>query len=110
MLDLGCGQGRDALLFARHGCAVVGVDVSQVGVDQLNQMAADEGLDLRAAVGDARSYVPSAAYDVVVLDRVLHMMGSDDERRACARRATTTPQPCFNADDHPKWLMSIVES
>ncbi|MFT6074064.1 MAG: 2-polyprenyl-3-methyl-5-hydroxy-6-metoxy-1,4-benzoquinol methylase [Yoonia sp.] len=31
VLDVGCGQGRDALLTARHGHNVVGVDLSPSG-------------------------------------------------------------------------------
>ncbi|MFC2081726.1 class I SAM-dependent methyltransferase [Candidatus Bipolaricaulota bacterium] len=32
VLDLGCGQGRDALMAARHGHHVLGVDSAQTGI------------------------------------------------------------------------------
>lgn len=35
VLDLGCGQGRDALVAARRGHRVLGVDLSKVGVAQM---------------------------------------------------------------------------
>jgi len=35
VLDLGCGQGRDALMAARHGHHVLGVDSAQTGIRQM---------------------------------------------------------------------------
>ena len=43
VLDLGCGQGRDTLFIARQGHHVVGVDLSQTGIDQLLEDAQAEG-------------------------------------------------------------------
>jgi tellurite methyltransferase len=80
VLDLGCGQGRDALLFARAGHSVVGVDLSSVGVAQLRERAQAEGLDVQAEVGDVVTYVPDKVFDVVLLDRVLHMLPTESAR------------------------------
>lgn len=78
VLDLGCGQGRDALMFARAGHRVVGVDVSSVGVSQMGEAAGDEGLDVIGVVADIRTYEPDRRFDVVTLDRVLHMLATED--------------------------------
>lgn len=37
LVDLGCGNGRDALFFAKQGIQVVGIDLSHSAIDQLNQ-------------------------------------------------------------------------
>jgi tellurite methyltransferase len=37
IIDFGCGNGRDALFFARHGYSVLGVDGSQTAVDNCQQ-------------------------------------------------------------------------
>ncbi len=42
VLDLGCGQGRDALMIARKGHEVLGVDVSPTGIKQMLEKARDE--------------------------------------------------------------------
>ena len=46
LLDLGCGQGRDAIPLARMGFDVVGMDNSSVGITQLNAVAKKEKLPL----------------------------------------------------------------
>ena len=38
LLDLGCGQGRDAIALARLGYSVTGIDNSKVGIQQMNQI------------------------------------------------------------------------
>ena len=42
ILDLGCGQGRDAIALARLGYSVTGVDSSKVGIDQMIQVSQNE--------------------------------------------------------------------
>lgn len=81
VLDLGCGQGRDALMFARAGHRVVGVDVSSVGIRQMREVAEAEGLDVEGFVADICAYEPDERFDVVILDRVLHMLAADDRVR-----------------------------
>lgn len=83
VLDLGAGQGRDTLVFARAGHAVVAVDESAVGVEQLRQ--ASSGLDVEVHHGDVRTFAPNGEFDVVVLDRVLHMLPAEDRVPALER-------------------------
>jgi 2-polyprenyl-3-methyl-5-hydroxy-6-metoxy-1,4-benzoquinol methylase len=78
VLDLGCGQGRDTLLFARAGHRVVGVDVSAVGVGQMLAVARSEGLEIEGVVADIVAYSTQETFDIVILDRVLHMLQEPD--------------------------------
>ncbi len=82
VLDLGCGQGRDALLAARHGNQVVGVDLSEIGIGQMVGDAEAEGLDVTGIVSDLLEFRSRRKFDVVLLDRVLHLLLDDDERLA----------------------------
>ncbi len=88
VLDLGCGQGRDALLAARCGHEVVGVDLSEIGIAQMVEDAEAEGLDVTGVVSDVLSYRSRTKFDVVLLDRVLHLMLDDEERLAGLDRAS----------------------
>ena len=87
VLDLGCGQGRDALLAARHGHEVVGVDLSEIGVAQMLEDAEAEGLDVTGVVSDILDFRSRRKFDVVVLDRVLHLLLDDGQRRNALDRA-----------------------
>ena len=89
VLDLGCGQGRDALFVARMGHHVLGVDISRTGISQMLEEAEREGLDVRGVVADALEYESSGDFDVVILDRVLHMLQEDRERLALLEKAST---------------------
>lgn len=74
VLDLGCGQGRDSLMIARKGHVVVGVDISPTGVAQMSQIASSERIRVVSLVADVLSYQPEQKFDVVILDRTLHML------------------------------------
>lgn len=93
VLDLGCGQGRDALLFARRGHRVVGLDLSSVGVAQLRATARAEGLEIEARVEDVETWQAPEPFDVVILDRVLHMLPDAPARLAVLRRAMAAVAP-----------------
>lgn len=77
VLDLGCGQGRDALMFARAGHRVVGIDVSSVGICQMCAVAKAERLEVEGVVADICTYERDERFGIVILDRVLHMLAAD---------------------------------
>jgi len=53
VLDLGCGVGRHALLFAEHGFAVEAIDGAATGLDYARREAASRGLQLSLRQADA---------------------------------------------------------
>ncbi|MEM6801989.1 MAG: methyltransferase domain-containing protein [Bacteroidota bacterium] len=72
LLDLGCGQGRDAIALARMGYEVIGIDSSKVGIEQLNAIAAKENLSLRGIVADIYTYADFGEFDHILLDSMFH--------------------------------------
>lgn len=85
VLDVGCGQGRDALFIARLGHYVHAIDLSPSGIDDLQKDATAEGLAIGAEVVDVREFKTRRRFDVIVLDRMLHML-APDERKAVLHR------------------------
>jgi len=74
VLDVGCGQGRDALFIARRGHRVVGVDISVNGISELKDVARLENLPVEGVVADIAIYEPDGLFDVILIDRTLHML------------------------------------
>jgi SAM-dependent methyltransferase len=67
-LDLGCGQGRNALWLAERGFAVTGLDLSPVAIEQARARAAQLGLDATFESVDLLTWEPDGQeWDLVVL-------------------------------------------
>jgi 2-polyprenyl-3-methyl-5-hydroxy-6-metoxy-1,4-benzoquinol methylase len=79
ILDVGCGQGRDALFIARRGHHVVGVDLSPNGIRDLQTQADAEGLTIQGIVADITQFKPDGVFDVILCDRTLHMLPQADQ-------------------------------
>ena len=56
VLDVGCGQGRDALFLAELGYSVTGIDASQLGISQMLATAKTRNLNLNGIVADFYEY------------------------------------------------------
>lgn len=80
LLDLGCGQGRDAIPLAKMGYDVVGIDYSKVGIDQLNEIAKKENLTLNGFVEDIYAYSKFDKYDFILLDSMFHFTKKDRQK------------------------------
>lgn len=80
ILDVGCGQGRDALFLGRRGHHVIGVDQSPNGIRDLQAVAKKENLTVEGVVADVTSFTPTGSFDVVLIDRTLHMLTPDERR------------------------------
>lgn len=101
VLDVGCGQGRDALMIARLGHRVTGVDLSPHGIADLADAAEREGLFVNGIVADIVSFEPPQDYDVVLIDRTLHML-EQPARKAVLHRLLGHVRPrgwCLIADE-----------
>ena len=72
ILDVGTGTGRAALLFARGGADVTGVDASSAMLEVAKARAAKEGVAARFQTGNAHTLAfPDRSFDVAVSLRVL---------------------------------------
>jgi ubiquinone/menaquinone biosynthesis C-methylase UbiE len=85
VLDVGCGTGSLALLMARSGARVLGIDTSEPMLDVARQRITREGLgervELRRLSAMEIDRLPRAAYDLVVSTLVLSELS--DEEAGC---------------------------
>ena len=74
ILEAGCGSGRDALYYVRHGFQVTGLDVSEQAVARTQEQAVREGLDIALVARDLlASDLPVASFDAAVAIHLIHL-------------------------------------
>jgi SAM-dependent methyltransferase len=71
-LDLGCGEGADAIRLAKLGWTVDAVEVSDIGARKTLEFARQERLAVRVHACNALAFESTTPYDLVVCNGVLH--------------------------------------
>lgn len=90
-LDLGCGEGRNALWLASRGWEVTAIDFSQVAVDRGRGWAGQRGLNVDFEVADVLDYRPeTGAFDLVI---VFYLQLPHDEVRQVLAHAVEALAP-----------------
>lgn len=79
-LDLGCGQGRDAIALAKLGFTVTGIDNSAIGIQQLNEIATKGNLPLEGIVTDIYAYSNFSEFEFILLDSMFHFGKQEKEK------------------------------
>ncbi|MCK5115496.1 MAG: methyltransferase domain-containing protein [Candidatus Aegiribacteria sp.] len=71
LLDIGCGEGRNAVFFARNGYQVTAFDTQPRGIEKTKQLAADAGAPVEAFVADINEFRLTEPFDVLFSTGVL---------------------------------------
>jgi SAM-dependent methyltransferase len=86
VLEYGCGKGDNALVFARRGVAITGIDISRSGVEHARAMAAKAGLEAEFQVMDGENLsFPTDTFEAVAGKGILHHLDLDRAMREIAR-------------------------
>ena len=68
VLDLGMGEGRNALFLAEKGFDVEGIDISKTAVDRCLQLAKERNVNIKAHVADMKDFkIPEEKYSLIVV-------------------------------------------
>lgn len=79
VLDLGAGNGRNALFFAKLGHEVDYVDVSKIYSKRVKVRARDENLRLTAHNMDIRNFdIPEKHYALIIASKILQLFPTAD--------------------------------
>lgn len=79
LLEVGCGNGRDASFFASEGHAVTAVDMSEGAIAKCKVDHEGSGVDFHAGTLDAVAPRLGGGFDVVYSRFCLHAMTRDEE-------------------------------
>ncbi|UQU61599.1 methyltransferase domain-containing protein [Couchioplanes caeruleus] len=90
-LDVGCGEGGDAVWLARQGWAVTAVDVSEVALRRVAVAADEAGVAVEVQRHDLQRSFPGGTFDLVS-SQFLYSYG-DFPRERILRRAADAVAP-----------------
>ena len=76
-LDLGCGQGRNALFLAQHDFEVTAVDQNELALEILQSIVEQEDLEMTVGLYDINSANLKQSYDLIVSTVVLMFLQAD---------------------------------
>jgi tellurite methyltransferase len=86
VLDLGVGDGRNGLFWARLGCKVEGVDISRVAVKRCVENAKSEKLQVAVAVKDIKDMsIRNGRYSLIIAAWVLNFFKKTEAKRIIKR-------------------------
>ncbi|MBT9492661.1 MAG: class I SAM-dependent methyltransferase [Paucibacter sp.] len=96
-LDLGCGNGRNAIYLAQAGFDAEGIDYSQAAIAWAAQRASEAGVDVRLRHGSVFELeIEPAAYDLVYDSGCFHHLAPHQrERYVQLVWAALKPGGCF---------------
>ena len=74
VLDLGCGEGRNALFLAKNGFGVTGVDISEEGIKKYEEIVKQNNLKVKGIIEDIRKFKFNNKYDIIISNATLHFL------------------------------------
>lgn len=79
VLDIGIGEGRNALFFAEQGFAVEGIDISETAVERCLELSKEHNLNVNAKVQDINSFeIEPNKYSLIILSNVLNFFPDNE--------------------------------
>jgi SAM-dependent methyltransferase len=96
-LDLGAGEGADAIRLALLHYEVDAVELSEAAAEKIERFATEAGVSsyIRVTRSDISSFQPSGEYDIILCNGVLHYV--EDKQPVIARMQAATRVAGFNA-------------
>jgi len=72
VLDIGCGEGKDAVFLARCGYDVTAFDISDSGIEKTKRLADKAGVHVNVFKADVNDYRLDSNYDILYQVGVFH--------------------------------------
>lgn len=98
VLDLGCGEGQDAVTFAEKGYCVTAIDASTSAIAHAKRLAAERGLQIRWICDNIQSFSCwDGQYDFIYADGLLHFFEADKLSEVIGKMQERTKLAGINA-------------
>ncbi len=90
VLDVGCGEGKNAIFLAQKGFVVDAFDISESGIEKLKRLALKNHVEVNAWVQDLRDYGFEKEYDVFTSHGTLHFVSKQEWKNFIKRSKEKT--------------------
>ena len=97
VLDIGCGEGKDAVFLAKCGYAVTAFDISEQGIEKAKRLAEHNKVGVRFFKADISDYDPDMEYDIIFCSGMLHFIPRPGRKELCERLKAHTAENGINA-------------
>ncbi len=97
VLDMGCGEGKDAVFFAKCGYAVTAFDISEQGIEKAKRLAEHNQVEVRLFKADIFDYRPDTEYDIIFSSGMLHFIPEPQRQEICDSLKAHTADMGINA-------------
>ena len=74
VLDIGCGEGKDAVFLARNGYLVTAFDLSEAGIEKGKRLAEKCNTDVDFFKADITDFRVNESYDIIFSSGVFHFI------------------------------------
>ncbi len=81
VLELGCGEGKDAVFLAKNGYQVTAFDLAESGLEKARSLAEKSGVHVNFFKADLRDYRPDGEFDIIYSSGVLYYAETPEIKR-----------------------------
>lgn len=83
VLDMCCGEGKDAVFFAKCGYTVTGFDISGQGIEKAKRLAEHNQVEVNFFKADIFDFRPDTEYDIIFSSGAFHVISRHERKAIC---------------------------
>ena len=77
VLDIGCGEGKDAVFMAKQGYTVSAFDITENGIRKTKKMAEENGVEVNAFIADINDFEIDDTFDIIYSTGTIQYLADD---------------------------------
>lgn len=77
VLDIGCGEGKDAVFLAKQGYTVYAFDITKSGIKKTNRLANENNVKINAFIADINDFNINEKFDIIYSTGTIQYLDDD---------------------------------
>ena len=80
LLDIGCGEGKDAVYFAQHYYDVTAFDLTENGIEKTKRLASERKVNINTFVADINDFEINDTFDIIYSTGTVQYLFDENKR------------------------------